>query len=73
MQKKHYGSVVEHCECTTTMSQLSLNSGATNGDCNSKMGSVRDNRVTNKNYITTTLLQKLKHFFIFVWEKNEID
>ncbi len=58
--------MAEHCECTTTMSQLSPNSGATNGDSNGEMGSVRDNGATNNDYIMTTLRQhfckKLKHF-----------
>ncbi len=54
MQKKHYGSVAEGCECTTTMSQLSPNSGATNGDCKGEMASVRDNGATNNDDITTT-------------------
>ncbi len=58
----NYGSVAERCKCTTTMSQLSPNSGVTNGDCNGEMVSVRDNGATNNDYITTTLLQKLKHF-----------
>ncbi len=55
--KKNYAIMAERCECTTTMSQLSPNSGVTNGDCNGKMTSVRDNRATNNNYITTTLQQ----------------
>ncbi len=42
-KKTHYGSVAERCECTTTMSQLSPNSGVTNGDCKGEMASVRDN------------------------------
>ncbi len=42
-KKNHYGSVAERCECTTTMSQLSPNSGVTNGDCKGEMASVRDN------------------------------
>ncbi len=53
-KKKHYGSVAEHCECTTTMSQLSPNSGATNGDSKGEMASVRDNGATNNDDITTT-------------------
>ncbi len=38
---------------TSTICQISLNSGATNGDCNGEMASVRDNRATNNNNITT--------------------
>ncbi len=58
MQKKHDGSMAGSCECTTTMSQLSPNSGVTNGDCNGEMACVRDNGATNSDYITATLLQK---------------
>ncbi len=47
--------MAEHCECTTTMSQLSPNSGSTIGDCNGEMASVRDNGAKNNEYITTTL------------------
>ncbi len=54
MQEKHYSSMAEHYECTTTMSQLSPNSGATNGDCKGEMASVRDNGATNNDDITTT-------------------
>ncbi len=44
---------------TSTISQLSLNSGATNGDCNSEMASVRDNGAANNDDITTTPQQKV--------------
>ncbi len=44
----------ERCECTTTMSQLYPNSGATNGDRKGEMTSVKDNGATNNNAITTT-------------------
>ncbi len=46
--------MVKRCKCTTTMSQLSPNSGATNGDCKGEMSSVRDNGATNNDDITTT-------------------
>ncbi len=47
---------------TSTISQLSLNSGATNVDCNGKMASVRDNGATNNDDITTTSQQKFNIF-----------
>ncbi len=46
--------MAERCEYTTTMSQLSPNSGATSGDCKGEMASVRDNGATNNDDITTT-------------------
>ncbi len=74
--QKHYGSVAEHCKCTTTMFQLSPNSGAINGDCNGEMVTVRDNDATNNDYIMTTLWQHFCRnwniFFIFVWKKMKL-
>ncbi len=46
--------MAERCECTITMSQLSPNSGVTNGDCKGEMACVRDNGATNNDVITTT-------------------
>ncbi len=53
-KKINYSSLAERCESTTTMSQLSPNRGATNGDHKCEMVIVRDNRATNKDDITTT-------------------
>ncbi len=63
-KKKHYSSLAERCECTTTMSQLSRNNGATNGDCKGEMASVRDNGATNNDAITTTP-QRTFHPWLF--------
>ncbi len=52
MQNIFYGSIAEK-------PQLSLNSGATNRDCNGEMASVRDNEATNNDDITTTPQQKV--------------
>ncbi len=59
----------QHCRETSTISQLSLNSGVTNVDCNGEMANVRDNGATNNNDINTTLQQKFK----FLEGKNEIE
>ncbi len=56
----------QHSGETSTISQLSLNSGASNGDCNGEMASVRDNRATNNDGITTTPQRKFNFSYIGV-------
>ncbi len=46
--------MAQHYDCTSTMSRLCPNSGATNGDCNGDMANVKDNGATNNDDITTT-------------------
>ncbi len=54
----------QHSGQTSTISQVSLNSGATNGDCNGEMVSVRDNKATNNDDITATPQQKVAQYHL---------
>ncbi len=60
----------QHSGETSTISQLSLNNGATNVDCNGEMANVRDNGATNNNDITITLQRK---FYIFGGKKMKLN